>query len=312
MHGEVKDTTPATSASDIRAKSSNPALPQGAQFAWDVDGAVPYRKATKYGRACAPATRAPLSQSSESWIVFETHERRNASVGHAAPIRSAPVVDLAGLAVTVERTPVLRNVTLTVAAGEAIGIVGANGSGKSTLLRVLATLLPPAVGAGRVLGARLGTREVEEVRPEITLLGHGPALYSRLTLRENLTFFCRLTGRGEDGVESALTAVGLRRAADRPADRCSHGMLRRAEFARVLIAAPLLLLLDEAHAGLDPSSAALVEVVVEEVRARNGASVVVSHELDRLAGTTDRIVEIQAGTLCSPRGPGRRLDEVLQ
>ena len=242
----------------------------------------------------------------------ETGEPRSTSGDDVPPLRSAPVVDLAGLAVTVERTPVLRGVTLTVAAGEAIGIVGANGSGKSTFLRVLATLLPPAAGAGQVLGARLGTRDVEDVRPVIALVGHGPALYPRLTLRENLTFYCRLTGRGEDAVESALSAVGLRRAADRPADRCSHGMLRRTEFARVLIAEPRLLLLDEAHAGLDSSSAALVEVVVEEVRARNGASVVVSHELDRLAGTTDRIVEIQAGTLCSLRRPGRRLDEVLQ
>ncbi len=259
-------------------------------------------------RAAHPSA---LSQSSESWIVPESPNPRNASDGDAPPLRSAPVVDLTGLAVTVDRTPVLRGVTLTVAAGEAIGIVGANGSGKSTLLRVLATLLPPAAGAGRVLGARLGTREVEEVRPDIALLGHGPALYPRLTLRENLTFYSRLTGRGEDGVESALTDVGLRRAADRPADRCSHGMLRRTEFARVLIAAPRLLLLDEAHAGLDPAAATLVEAVVQEVRARNGASVVVSHELERLECTTDRIVEVKDGALRSLRRSGRPLDEVL-
>ena len=198
---------------------------------------------------------------------------------------------------TVERTPVLRDLTMSVAAGEAVGLVGANGSGKSTLLRLLTTLLTPVAGTGQVLGAQLGTREVERIRPAIALVGHTPALYPRLTLGENLRFYCRLTGRDTDAVGTALGAVGLDRAADRPADRCSHGMLRRAELARVIIASPQLLLLDEAHAGLDRASAGLVEVIVDEVRQRGGGAVVVSHERDRLTGTVDRILEIEKGAL---------------
>ena len=210
---------------------------------------------------------------------------------------SSPVVELTAVSATVERTPVLRDLSMRVAPGEAVGLVGANGSGKSTLLRLLATLLPPTAGTGLVLGARLGTREVERVRRSIALVGHAPALYPRLTLGENLTFFCRLTGRSPDAAASALAQVGLGRATDRPADRCSHGMLRRAELARVLITSPCLLLLDEAHAGLDGGSAGLVDVVVEEVRERGGAAVVVSHERHRLAGIVDRVLEIEGGSL---------------
>ena len=221
------------------------------------------------------------------------------------------VVDLIDVSATVERTPVLRGLTLTVAAGEAVGLVGANGSGKSTLLRLLATLLAPTAGTGRVLGARLGTREVERVRPSIALVGHSPALYPRLTLGENLTFYCRLTGRSPDAAAVALATVGLGRAADRPADRCSHGMLRRAELGRVLITSPHLLLLDEAHAGLDRGSAGLVDVVVEEVRERGGAAVVVSHERNRLDGIADRVLEIQDGSLVATDRPVRTLDGVL-
>lgn len=223
---------------------------------------------------------------------------------------ASAVARLAGLSVTVQRTPVLRDLTMTVAPGEAVGLVGANGSGKSTLLRILATLLPPIAGAGWVLGARLGTRDVEGIRPGIALVGHTPALYPRLTLGENLAFYCRLTGRGVDAAEAALATVGLGRAADRPADRCSHGMLRRAELARVLIASPRLLLLDEAHAGLDRASAGLVEVVVDAVRARGGGAVVVSHERDRLAGTVDRIVEIEDGALRPTDRSAAAVDEV--
>ena len=238
---------------------------------------------------------------------------------HRSPFRGvpapsgalSPVVHLTDVSATVERTPVLRGLSMTVAPGEAVGLVGANGSGKSTLLRLLATLLPPTTGTGLVLGARLGTRDVERVRPAIALVGHTPALYPRLTLGENLTFYCRLTGRSPDAAEAALTRVGLGRAAGRPADRCSHGMLRRAELARVLIASPCLLLLDEAHAGLDRGSARLVDVVVDEVRERNGAAVVVSHERSRLDGIANRVLEIRDGSLESADRPAQTLDGVL-
>lgn len=213
---------------------------------------------------------------------------------------------------SVERTPVLREVTLTVGAEEAVGLVGANGSGKSTLLRLLATLLLPAAGEGYVLGARLGTREVERVRPGIALIGHTPALYPRLTLGENLAFYCRLIGRSADAADAALATVGLSRAADRPADRCSHGMLRRAELARVLVAGPSLVLLDEAHAGLDRASAGLVDVVVDQVRRRGGGAVVVSHERSRLETTVDRILEIDDGALRPSHQPVRLVGEVLR
>ncbi|SFB62725.1 heme exporter protein A/Cu-processing system ATP-binding protein [Amycolatopsis marina] len=205
------------------------------------------------------------------------------------------VAMLVGVAVDVERAPVLRSLDFAVAPGESVGLVGANGSGKSTLLRVLATLLPPVGGHGHVLGAALGSAECAVVRPRIALVGHTAALYPRLTVRENLRFLARLTGRREHAADEALEAVGLAGAADRRADACSQGMQRRAELARVLLTEPRLLLLDEAHTGLDPASTGLVNAVAEQVRERGGASVVVSHDHARLRGAADRLVEIVEG-----------------
>lgn len=205
------------------------------------------------------------------------------------------VAMLANIAVDVERVPVLRGLDLTVAAGEAVGVVGSNGSGKSTLLRVLATLLAPVAGHGEVLGVAVGTAACAAVRPQIALVGHVPALYPRLTLRENLRFLARLTGRREQAANDALVTVGLGRAADRRAEACSQGMLVRCELARVLLAEPRLLLLDEVHAGLDAEAVGLVAAVVERVRDRGGASVVVSHDRPRLRGLADRLVEITGG-----------------
>ena len=217
-----------------------------------------------------------------------------------SPVRASqppPVVDVRGISASVQRTPVLRDLTLAVGAGEAVGVIGANGSGKSTLLRLLATLLPPAVGTGHVLGSALGSRECERSRPHIALVGHSPALYPRLTLTENLRFFCRLTGVDVSAVGAALDAVGLGRAADRPADRCSQGMQRRAELARVILSTPALLLLDEPHAGLDSGSADLVDAIIDDVCGRGGAAVVVSHDRTRLHAAVDRVLDLREGSL---------------
>jgi heme exporter protein A len=225
--------------------------------------------------------------------------RRSSAPASPQPVERhlGPVVSLAGVGVTLGATPVLRNLDLQVHAGEAVGLVGANGSGKTTLLRVLATLLPPTSGAGSVLGARLGSRARFAVRPAIALVGHVPSLYSQLSLAENLELVARLLGQPPEQAIEALEAVGLAGARHRRAGHCSQGMLRRAEFARTLLSRPQLLLLDEAHAGLDPAASDLVELLVAEVRDRRGAAVIVSHEPRRLGRLVDRTVELAGGWL---------------
>lgn len=220
-------------------------------------------------------------------------------VGSGSTVHSADrqytAVELNAISVDVEGTPVLRDFDLTVRRGEVLGIQGANGSGKSTLLSVVATLHPLSAGTGAVLGASLGDRAICSVRPGIALVGHAAALYRHLTLRENLLFLARLTGRTNEAVDEALGAVGLAGAANRAAARCSQGMLRRADLARVLLSNPDLLLLDEVHSGLDARSVDLVDELIESVRQRGGTSIVVSHDQQKLAAATDRIVEIVRG-----------------
>lgn len=208
-----------------------------------------------------------------------------------------PVAVLTGVGVEVARTPVLRQVHLTLRAGEVLGLTGPNGSGKSTLLRVLATLLAPSAGTGVVLGAELGQPGCAAVRPQIGLLAHAAGLSPRLTLIENLRLIARLTGRHAGAAEQALAEVGLGGAAHRRVEQCSQGMVRRAELARLLMSEPRLLLLDEPHVGLDLAAAGLVQVLVGRCRAAGGAAVVVSHEPERLVVLADRVVEIVDGSL---------------
>ena len=209
------------------------------------------------------------------------------------------LVELEGVGVRRPSALILRDVTLTLDAGEAVAVFGANGSGKTTLLRVLATLAPPTSGQGTVLGRTLGTTAVEEVRPHIGLVGHEHALFDTLTLGENLRLVARLVGAEDPAstADTALRAVGLGRAADRLATDCSNGMRRRTDFARLLITRPRLLLLDEAHVGLDPAAARLVELLVATTLEAGGAAVVVSHEREPAATLTTRRLALEGGTV---------------
>jgi heme exporter protein A len=210
---------------------------------------------------------------------------------------TAPIALLESVAVRRPGALVLRDIDFRLESGEAVGLFGANGSGKTTLLRVLATLQRPSSGTGQVFGATLGTPAVEAVRPRIGLVAHEPALAPHLSLAENLHLVADLCGADRSAADRALADVGLGGAATRLVVHCSNGMKRRAEFARILLTAPGLLLLDEAHVGLDPDAARLVAHTAATVTAAGGAVVLVSHERERAATMIQRAVELRDGTL---------------
>jgi heme exporter protein A len=207
------------------------------------------------------------------------------------------LVELHEVAVAVDLVPNISAVSLHVDPGECVGIQGPNGAGKTTLLRVIATLLAPTGGSGRVLGVELGSRLVPSVRPQIGLAGHLPALAGPLTLIENLLVVARLTGRTKQDAAAALARVGLAGAAGRTAERCSHGMRRRTDLARLFLVPPRLLLLDEPQAGLDSSAQPLVEELIRRVRSGGGGAVLVSHDASGLSGLADRMLTLRAGAL---------------
>jgi len=210
-------------------------------------------------------------------------------------VNSKPIVALENVGLRIGNTLILRQAKMNLEPGEKIGLLGPNGSGKTTLLRMIATLLRPTSGSGTVLGAELGTDAVYDVRHRIVMVGHLPGLYPELTLGENTRFVARLAGRPLQLADESLAMVGLAGASERRADQSSKGMLRRAELARALILEPTLLLLDEAHAGLDAEAIGMVDDIAERVVGAGGAVILVSHEPDRL--NVDRSVQIVDGTL---------------
>lgn len=216
---------------------------------------------------------------------------------HFRLVPAPTVVELRDIGFTAGSTPILRDVDLEIHGGEIVGLFGANGAGKTTLLRLIATLLRPTSGSGTVLGADLSGEQRYDIRHRIGMIGHIPGLYPELTLGENLQFAGRVAGVADGGVDRALGAVGLLGAIDRQAGESSHGMQRRAEFARELMIERELLLLDEPHSALDQDAVELVNGLVGKIAANGGSVILVSHDRDRVESIADRSVELIDGTV---------------
>jgi heme exporter protein A len=201
-----------------------------------------------------------------------------------------PLVTLAGVSVRFGPTSVLSGIDLTVPPGSVMGVAGRNGVGKTTLLGVIATLVPISGGKGTVLGAPIGTATARSVRPRIGWSGHEPALYDELTLRENLHLIADLAGLPRPDADEALERVGLAAAGHRRAADSSNGMRRRTDLAALLMRRPELLLLDEAHAGLDADADAIVDALIRLTCGSGGAVVMVSHDAPRLHSECDHVL----------------------
>ncbi|HTG50223.1 MAG TPA: heme ABC exporter ATP-binding protein CcmA, partial [Gemmatimonadales bacterium] len=206
------------------------------------------------------------------------------------------LLEARGLRRAYGRRTVLRDIDLTLSAGEAVAVAGPNGAGKTTLLRVLAGLARPDRGEVRLDGQPL-RRDAPEVRRAVGLVSHQTLLYDDLTLHENLTFAARLYGLPTPAAaaRSALDEAGLGARADESPRRLSRGLAQRAAIARALLHRPRVLLLDEPFTALD---AAASERLRDELRARREQGlgiVLVTHQLGEAWAVATRIAVIVEG-----------------
>ena len=195
---------------------------------------------------------------------------------------------------------VLDGVDLEVGPGEAVALLGANGAGKTTLLRIAATLVRPSGGRISVAGADCA-REPEAARRRLAFLGHGSWLYEDLTAFENLKFWATLGSldASAPALGAALAAVELERWAHQRVRPFSAGMKRRLSIARLLIARPHVLLLDEPFTGLDQHGAKWLEEHLQEFKGAGGAVLMSTHSFGRGLGVADRAAILAGGRIAA-------------
>ena len=211
--------------------------------------------------------------------------------------------------------PVLRDISLEIRAGSALGVIGESGSGKSTLARVIAGLLPAAAGTMRLDGVALAptleARGLEELRRiqivfQAADTALNPAHSVERILSRPLAFYHRLS-RGEQRrrVRRLLDLVKLPMALlDRLPSELSGGQKQRVNLARALAAEPALILCDEVTSSLDTVvGAAILELLAELRRELGLALMFISHDLATVRAVCDEVMILYAGQMME-RGPG--------
>lgn len=174
-----------------------------------------------------------------------------------------------------ERT-ILRDLSFAAAGGEALVLVGPNGAGKTTLLRTIAGFLRPAAGVIRLEGGDAEQSPGEQAH----FVGHANAIKANLTVAENVGFWARYLGRGDDltgRIDAALQHFAIADLADFPATYLSAGQKRRAGLARLLVAQKPLWLLDEPTVSLDAASTRLLSSAVNAHLERGGLVIAATH-----------------------------------
>ncbi len=192
----------------------------------------------------------------------------------------------------------LRNVSLSVAAGETVAVFGANGTGKSTLIRLLATLITPTAGTLQVVGYDT-TRYTRLVRRALGVLAHQSYLYQDLTAAENLRLYAKLYGLNdiEKQVVGVLKMVGLAASAEKRVRELSRGMQQRLALARSVIHLPAVWLLDEPDSGLDANGVQCLKKLLDAGRDQGQTVVLTTHQLELGLALSHRALVLARGSI---------------
>jgi ABC-type branched-subunit amino acid transport system ATPase component len=211
------------------------------------------------------------------------------------------MIQVEGLVTGYGRIGVLDGISLAVASGECVGILGHNGMGKSTLLKAIAGLLPLWSGSIRLDGRDIGRDPAHaRARAGIGSMPQGRQIFPGLSVRENLHFAAVAKGLDRNRAEAEALAEfpELARLLDRPGGALSGGEQQLLSLARALCGAPKLLLLDEPTEGIQPS---IVQAMIERIgdlRRRRGLAVLlVEQNLDFIRGLADRVLLIHRGRI---------------
>lgn len=191
-------------------------------------------------------------------------------------------------------TPVLRDVSLDVAGGERVALLGHNGAGKSTLMKIILGLVSHDAGELRVLGAPPGSAAA---RAGVAYLPENPAFHPALTGLEQIRHYLRLRGQPTRLAGDLLARVGLSEAGKRRIGTYSKGMRQRIGLAQALIGTPRLLVLDEPTGGLDPVSRRDFYALLDGLAAEGASVLLSSHALTEVEARTDRLVILSQGRL---------------
>lgn len=207
---------------------------------------------------------------------------------------------------------ILKGLSLSIAEGEIVFILGTSGTGKSVLLKTLVGLLQADEGEVWIDGDEVSDYSEEQylgVRKKCGMVFQHPALFDSLTIFENIAFGLRRHfNLSEDEikarVQEALALVHLQGIENKMPAEISYGMQKRVSLARTVALKPKILLFDEPTTGLDPVTTTAVNLLIQELsRELKTTSVVVSHDMNCALSIADKIVVLDKGEIVEKGSP---------
>ncbi|WP_085808751.1 ATP-binding cassette domain-containing protein [Sphingomonas sp. TZW2008] len=205
-----------------------------------------------------------------------------------------------------EAAPAVGDVTLEIAGGSFVALVGTSGSGKSTLLKTINRLVAPTAGHVMIEGADVADRPLPALRRGIGYVFQNVGLFPHLTVGDNIALPLRIAGRAmETRVDEMLDLVELPRdLARRMPAQLSGGQRQRVGVARALVAGPKLLLMDEPFGALDPVTRDSLGQAVRALHDRLGlTTIMVTHDMAEALLLATRVLVMQQGRIVADETP---------
>lgn len=224
-----------------------------------------------------------------------------------------PLVEVKGLHVSFQNQKVLRDINLTIPAGQTLVLLGESGCGKTVLMKTLIGLIRPTNGRILFDGTdinELSDQDLSRLRLRYGFVFQNAALFDSMTISQNMAFPLRQQGNFTDAqinelVGARLSEVGLPSIVLRkkPAE-LSGGMRKRVGLARALIMNPELILYDEPTTGLDPIMTDVINQLIIRTRRRSPVtSVIVTHAMETARKVPDRVVMLYPLSRLEPNEP---------
>jgi polar amino acid transport system ATP-binding protein len=226
-------------------------------------------------------------------------------------------LDIVDLKAAYDAIPVLDGITLSVGAGEVLGLIGPSGSGKSTILRVLVGLLKPSAGRISLDGEAIrfsNAADVKRVRDCVAIVFQQYNLFQNMTVLENVTIApVKIRGRPRTEVDAEarrlLEKVGLADKLKSYPDELSGGQQQRVAIARALALKPEILLLDEVTAALDPELVSEVLDAIRVLAAEGMTMLIVSHEMGFIREVSTQVAFMANGKVVEIGPPAALFDQ---
>ncbi len=219
---------------------------------------------------------------------------------------SSPIIKVDELRKSFGQQAVLNGLSIEIARGEILAIIGRSGTGKSVLLKHLIGLLRPDSGRVLIAGEDIHQargRHLARIRERLDMLFQGGALFDSLSVKENIAFPLREKTKMSEveihaSVSNCLKDVGLEGIEDKFPAELSGGMRKRVALARALVQRPEIMLFDEPTTGLDPILVQAIHQLIYDTHKQFGyTAVIVSHEIPRIFEIATRVAMLHNGVI---------------